>query len=159
MITFSTLCSLISFCLSLGGARYAPIGHNTLLSEVLPLSRRRRGYDALLGGIGRPTLGLPAGNGPAQLEEGDDTGRDRQPEGDHAVDEDRGEDRAVREGEKEKGADQSGVDGANAGRGEREQVGQHADEEALYDDSKRHRHPERLEGGPEDGDVRRPEPD
>src|SRR5262249_47759542 len=77
------------------------------------------------------SLPLPALHGLAQLEEGDDAGRNRQPEGDHAVGEDCGEDLRAGQPEQDERADHAGVDRAHPARREREEVGQHPEEEPL----------------------------
>ena len=102
---------------------------------------------------------LPAPHRLAQLEEGDDPRRDRQPERDHPVGEDGREHRRRGQAEQHEGADHAGVDRAHPARGEREQVGDHADEEPLDDHGAADAHVEGLEAGPEDRDVGRPEAD
>ena len=58
--------------------------------------------------------------------------------------------------EEDEGADHPGVDRADPGRRQREEVGDHAEEEALDDDRQRHVDPEGVERGPEHADARRP---
>src|SRR5215207_483894 len=104
-------------------------------------------------------LPFPPFNGLSQLEEGDDPRRDREPKGDQTVDQDRGEDVGSRKPEEDEGADQPRIHRADAAGRAREQVGGHSDEESLHEDRDWDVHRERLEAGPQDGDVRRPEPD
>src|SRR3954452_18861994 len=104
-------------------------------------------------------LALPAIDGVAELEEGDDPGWDREPEGDHAVGEDGGEHVRARNPEEHEGADQAGVDRADTPRRERDEVGEGAEEEPLDHHPERHRDIKGVEARPEDRDVRSPEPD
>ena len=71
--------------------------------------------------------------------------------------EDRREDRLLGDAEEDEGADHAGVDRADPRRRQREEVGDHAEEEALDDDRERHVDAEGVEGGPEHADARRPE--
>src|SRR5882757_9780431 len=78
--------------------------------------------------VDRSLLLLPTMDSVAQLEEGDDAGWDRHPEGDQAEDQDRREDGLLGQAEEDEGADHPGVDGPDAGRRQREEVGDHAEE-------------------------------
>src|SRR5215467_724474 len=104
---------------------------------------------------GEPIL-FPAVDGVAELEEGDHAERDREPEGDQPEDEDRGEDGVAGVAEEDEGADHAGVDRPHPRGRQREEVGDHAEEEALDDDGERDVDAEGVEGGPEDPDARRP---
>src|ERR671911_1075165 len=119
-----------------------------------------RGRGRADGGRGGELLAvrLPPFRGLSQLEEGDDPGRDREPEGDQTVDQDRGEDVGSRKPEEDEGADQPRIHRADATWRAREQVGGHSDEESLHEDRDWDVHRERLEARPQDGDVRGPEP-
>src|SRR5215212_1874453 len=123
---------------ALGGR---PVLHFTSLFIVAPASRALRPGSRSLGlsyaypGRVFPALTLPALNRGAQLEEGDDPRRDRQPEGDHAVGENGGEHLCARQPEEHEGADHAGIDRAHSPRGEGDQVGEHAEEEALDHDA------------------------
>src|SRR6478672_713203 len=100
---------------------------------------------------------FPVVDGLAQLEEGDDPERDRQPEGDQAEDENRREDRRLGDPEEDEGADHPGVDRPYTGRRQRKEIGDHAEEEALDHDRQRHMEAEGVEGSPEHADAGRPE--
>src|SRR4051794_14007319 len=107
--------------------------------------------------VDRQALLFPAMDGVAELEEGEDARRDRHPEGDEAEDQDRREDRLLGDAEEDEGADHPGVDRPHPRRGEGEEVGDHAEEEALDDDGERNVNAEGVEGGPEDADAEGPE--
>ena len=107
----------------------------------------------------RGPLRLPARDRLAQLEEGDDAGRDRQPEGDQPVGEHGREHLRAGDVEEHEGADHPRVHGPHPARGEREQVGDHADEESLHHDPERDLGVVGVERGPEDADVGCPEAD
>src|SRR3954453_14933072 len=107
--------------------------------------------------VDRQALLFPAMDGVAELEEGEDARRDRHPEGDEAEDQDRREDRLLRDPEEDEGADHPRVDRPHSGRGQREEVGDHAEEEALDDDGKRDVDPEGVKRRPEDADAEGPE--
>src|SRR4051795_6323258 len=107
--------------------------------------------------VDRQPLLFPAVDGVAELEEGEDARRDRHPEGDEAEDQDRREDRRLGDPEEDEGADHPGVDRPHPGRGEGEEVGDHAEEEALDDDGERNVNAEGVEGSPEDADAEGPE--
>src|SRR3954447_23242297 len=87
---------------------------------VVSLRARRRGFGLShadpLGPL--PALPLPAVDGLAELEEGDDPRRDRQPERDHAIGEDRGEHLRAGHAEEYECADHPGVDCPHPTRGE-----------------------------------------
>src|ERR1700761_2340512 len=107
--------------------------------------------------VDRQSLRFPAMDSVAQLEEGHGPGWDRHPGGDQAEDQDRREDRFLGQAEEDEGADHPGVHRPHPGGREREEVGDHAEEEALDDDRERDLDAERVERGPEHADVERPE--
>src|SRR3954454_1627601 len=107
--------------------------------------------------VDRQPLLFPAVDGVAELEEGEDPGRNRHPEGDEAEDQDRREDRLLGDPEEDEGADHSRVDCPHPRRGEREEVGDHAEEETLDDDRERDVDAEGVEGSPEHADAEGPE--
>src|SRR3954470_19418814 len=100
--------------------------------------------------VDRQALLFPAMDGVAELEEGEDPGRDRHPEGDEAEDQDRREDRLLGDPEEDEGADHPRVHRPDPGGGEREEVGDHAEEEALDDHGERDVDAEGVERSPED---------
>src|ERR1700759_3899937 len=108
MITFSTLFLLLSLLIR------SPLGRQyfTFYSTTVALARQ--------------PLFFPPTDSVAQLEEGHDAGWDRHPEGDQAEDQDRREDRFLGQAEEDEGTDHPGVHRPHPGRGEREEVGDHA---------------------------------
>src|SRR5919204_269944 len=117
MITFSIFCA--PFALSVISILSEPTQHpgwealTSLFivpgrSGLLRAGRRRLGFahaDAL--GV-LTALPLPAIDRVPELEEGDDPGRDRQPEGDHAVGQNGREDLGAGQAEEDEGADHPG---------------------------------------------------
>src|SRR3954454_9985813 len=155
---------MITFSIFLLSAIFSPPGvcYFTLYSSSREGRRQLRddGLE-LLGGaaaaVDRQALLFPAMDGVAELEEGEDPRRDRHPKGDEAEDQDRREDRLLGDAEEDEGADHSRVDRPHPRRGEREEVGDHAEEEALDDDRERHVDAEGVERGPEHADAEGPE--
>src|SRR5690348_4277970 len=107
--------------------------------------------------VDRQPLLFPAVDGVAELEESEDARRDRHPEGDEAEDQDRREDRFRGEAEEDEGADHPGVDRPHPRRGQREEVGDHAEEKALDDDRQRDVDAEGVERGPKHANAEGPE--
>src|SRR3954454_19372778 len=155
---------MITFSIFLLSAIFSPPGvcYFTLYSSSREGRRQLRddGLE-LLGGaaaaVDRQALLFPAMDGVAELEEGEDPRRDRHPKGDEAEDQDRREDRLLGDAEEDEGADHPRVDRPHSGRGQREEVGDHAEEEALDDDSERDVDAEGMERRPEDADAEGPE--
>src|SRR3954471_17232598 len=107
--------------------------------------------------VDRQALLFPAMDGMAELEEGEDARWDRHPEGDEAEDQDRREDRLLGDAEEDEGADHPRVDRPHPRRCQWEEVGDHAEEEALDDDGERNVDAEGVERRPEDADAEGPE--
>src|SRR3954471_17903318 len=155
---------MITFSIFLLSAIFSPPGvyYFTLYSSSRE-GRRQFPDDGLelLGAaaaaVDRQALLFPAMDGVAELEEGEDPRRNRHPEGDEAEDQDRRENRLLRDPEEDEGADHPGVDRPHSGRCQREEVGDHAEEEALDDDRERDVDAEGVERGPEDADAEGPE--
>src|SRR5436305_6274516 len=155
MITFSTF--LFSAIFSPPGVYYFTFysssreGRRQVVDDPLELLR------AAAAAVDRQPVLLPAVDGVAELEEGEDDRRDRHPEGDEAEDQDRREDRIRGEAEEDEGADHPRVDRPHPRRREREEVGNHAEEEALNDDRERNVDAEGVERSPEHADAEGPE--
>src|SRR3954449_5519238 len=147
---------MITFSIFLLSAIYSPPGvyYFTLYSSSRE-GRRQFPDDGLellraaAAAVDRQPLLFPAMDGVAELEEGEDAGRDRHPEGDQAEDQDRREDGLLGDAEEDEGADHAGVDRPHPRRRQGEEVGDHAEEEPLNDDRQRHVDAEGVEGGPE----------
>src|SRR5918996_1800716 len=146
---------------SSGTKRVAPGGAPSHYRSTLASRPRRRGLrPAYVDPVGPvASLPLPAVDRGAQLEEGDDSRWDRQPEGDHPIGEDGREHLCAGQAEEDEGADQTGVHRSHAARGKWNEVRERPEEEALDDDAERHGNVERVEARPQDRDVGRPEPD
>ena len=100
-----------------------------------------------IGGRLARVLALPASDGAPQGEVGDGAGDDRQPEDEAAVSEHRQQRKLGLDAERDQRADHAAVDPADAA-GERQQVGEHADEEGDGQHGGRGRMAEGLEAGP-----------
>src|ERR1700710_1902566 len=155
---------MITFSIFFESAIYFRLESITLLFIVVPSATHRKSPDGQLEvrfgvatALDRQALCLPTVNRFTQLEEGEYADRDRHPEGDQAEDQDRGEDRGLGNPEEDEGADHAGVDRPDPRWRQREEVGDHAEEEALDDHRQRHVEAEGVEGGPEHADARRPE--
>src|SRR3954447_4049695 len=151
MITFSTF--LFSAIFSPPGVYYF-----TFYSSSWK-GRRQFGDDrfellrAAAAAVDRQLLLFPAVDGVAELEESEDAGWDRHPEGDEAEDQDRRENRFRGEAEEDEGADHPGVDRPHPRRRQRKEVRAHPEEEALADDRERDVNAEGVERGPEHADA------
>src|SRR3954470_16330564 len=154
---------MITFSIFLLSAIFSPPGvyYFTLYSSSRE-GRRQFPDDGLelLGAaaaaVDRQALLFPAMDGVAELEEGEDPRRNRHPEGDEAEDQDRREDRLLGDAEEDEGADHPRVDRPHPRRCKWEEVGDHAEEEALDDDGERNVDAEGVERGPENADAEGP---
>src|SRR3954453_21927466 len=155
MITFSVFFFLGIF--SPPGVYYFTLYSSSRESRRQFLDDRLELLGAAAAAVDRQALLFPAMDGVAELEKGEDAGRDRHPEGDEAEDQDRREDRLLGDPEEDEGADHPRVDRPHSGRGQWEEVGDHAEKEALDDDGKRDVDPEGVKRRPEDADAEGPE--
>src|SRR4051794_15006815 len=155
MITFSVF--FFSAIFSPPGVYYFTLYSSSRESRRQFLDDRLELLGAAAAAVDRQALLLPAMDGVAELEEGEDSGRDRHPERDEAEDQDRREDRLLGDPEEDEGADQTRVDRSDPGRCQREEIGHHSEEVALDDHGERHVDAEGVEAGPEDADAESPE--
>src|SRR4051794_28804616 len=120
---------MITFSIFFESAIYFRLESITLLFIVVPSAAHRKSPDGQLEvrfGVAaarhRQAPRLPAMDRLAQLEEGDYADRDRHPEGNQAEDQDRREDRRLRDPEEDEGADHARVHRPDPGRRQREEV-------------------------------------